>query len=248
MSPFRLPHALALCVTTTLAGPAAAAPGDWSFSLSVQGWPPATSITLPGRYDFVEGELSLSDALDGGDLALSAAIEARHGRWSFILEGLSFDTRADAAPNHPEIDFAYIKADISVLNAYLGYTVMQDTTSSLDLAIGLRNTRTATEVWEGGDDLVTIALAGDDQTQPLVALRYDRSFAQDWYGTLFLDAGGAGSGSDRTWQAVATLGRNFGTHLALEAGYRILDIDHGTGFDSFDLHMAGPFAGLKLRF
>lgn len=240
--------AIALSVAAMLGLPATAAPGDWTFSLSAQGWPPATSITLPGRYDVVQGELGLPDAINAGDIALSAAVEARHGRWSFLLEGLSFDTRADATPNHPEISFACIKADIAVINAYLGYRIMQDTVSSLDLALGLRNTRTDTEVREGGGDLVTINLQDDDWTQPLVALRYSRSFAQDWYGTLFLDAGGAGGGSDRTWQAAATLGRNLGTHFAVEAGYRILDIDHGTGFDTFDLHMAGPFAGLKLRF
>ena len=64
---------------------------------------------------------------------------------------------------------------------------------------------------------------------PVVVLRSNNVFAENWLAQLRLDAGGIGIGSDFTWQFQANLGYRFSDLFQTTLGYRYIGIDYDSG-------------------
>ena len=87
---------------------------------------------------------------------------------------------------------------------------------------------------------------------PVVVLRSNNMFAENWLAQLRLDAGGFGIGSDFTWQLQANLGYRFSDLFQATLGYRYIGIDYdsGDGRDRFlyDIDTYGFVARLGFNF
>ncbi|MDT0553419.1 hypothetical protein [Urechidicola vernalis] len=79
---------------------------------------------------------------------------------------------------------------------------------------------------------------------PVVILRSNGSFNEQWFYKLRGDLGGFGIGSDFTWQIQAYVGYNFSEKFHLSLGYRNIDIDYENGADTdyfkYDMSTFGP--------
>jgi hypothetical protein len=81
---------------------------------------------------------------------------------------------------------------------------------------------------------------------PLVGLRVQHDFADNWSATLAGDVGGFGIGSaaDFSWEALAQVSWRFGERWALVVGYRALGIDRdGSSGNNIDITIHGPKIG-----
>jgi opacity protein-like surface antigen len=83
-----------------------------------------------------------------------------------------------------------------------------------------------------------------------VGLRGRWTLWRPLYAGVRADVGGFGLGasSDLAWQAFGGLGYQFSDHVALEAGWRHLDIDYDNGTLLLDLAYSGATAGLSVTF
>jgi hypothetical protein len=62
------------------------------------------------------------------------------------------------------------------------------------------------------------------------------------------DVGGFGVGSDLTWNLVGSVQYQVSRRVALEGGYRAMDIDYAQGSGGLDVLMHGPLLGAVFRF
>lgn len=62
------------------------------------------------------------------------------------------------------------------------------------------------------------------------------------------DIGGFGAGSDLTWSALATVNFSLTDHLAVAAGYKVLDVDYRHDGHVYDTRLSGPVLGVTYRF
>lgn len=86
---------------------------------------------------------------------------------------------------------------------------------------------------------------------PVLILRSNGDFNEQWFYQLRGDFGGFGIGSDFTWQIQANVGYRFSEKFHLSLGYRNIDIDYegGSGSDYFkyDMSTFGPNLRAGLR-
>lgn len=231
------------------AGPAAAQ--DWRYDASIYLWFPQTNVTVDTPLGTVEGELSISDALQDLDFAFMGAVEARNGPWGIIGDFVYFDISADD-PTRRGALFSEVAVDtkLTLLSAYGMYRVLEDPTVSLDFGLGLRAVWTDVTTSFVGNLAQSRQFETDDNwVDPLIAARVKAEFNEDWYGALFLDGGGFGVGSDSTYQVLATVGYRINENWAVQGGYRYMSIEKDAGDASdIDIDLSGPIIGAVYSF
>jgi opacity protein-like surface antigen len=232
-----------------MAGPAAAQ--DWTYDASVYLWFPQTNVTADTPLGTVEGELSISDALQDLDFAFMGAVEARTGQWGFIGDFIYMDVSADAAtPRGLAFSEVAVDTKLTFFSGYALYRVQGNETTSFDIGAGFRaNWTDVTTSFLGAAAETRVFERDDNWVDPLLAARFRANFSEDWYGALFLDGGGFGVGSDSTWQVVATVGYRINDNWSVQGGYRYLNIDKQEDDNSdLEIELSGPILGAVYRF
>jgi opacity protein-like surface antigen len=88
--------------------------------------------------------------------------------------------------------------------------------------------------------------AGDSWWDAVVGARFGWPFAGHWtligYGDVFA------GGSEFSWQALAGVDWNFSKYFSGRFGYRYISFDYESDDLLYDMAMAGPYAGLGIRF
>jgi opacity protein-like surface antigen len=239
-----------ICAFCLLAATPAAAQ-DWSYDASIYLWFPQTNVTVDTPLGTVEGELSISDALQDLDFAFMGAIEARNGPWGIVGDFVYFDISSEA-PTPRGLLFSDVAVDtkLTLLSAYGLYRFHEDATVSLDFGVGLRAVWADTKTsFVGNLASPRVFEADDNWVDPLLAARLKAKFSEDWYGALFLDGGGFGVGSDSTYQVLATVGYQINERWAVQGGYRYLAIDKDSDDSSdIDIDLSGPIIGAVYSF
>ena len=72
------------------------------------------------------------------------------------------------------------------------------------------------------------------------------AFAKQWTLVGYGEVGGGGT--RLSWQAIAGVNWHFSKHLSGKFGYRYLSLDYDHDQLLYDVAMAGPYAGLGIRF
>jgi opacity protein-like surface antigen len=224
---------------------------NWSYDASIYAWFPDTNVSLGTPLGTVDGELSISDALQNLDFAFMGTVEARNGRWGVIGDFVYFNISPDA-PTPRGLAFSNVVVDtkLTMLSAYGMYRVHGDATTSVDLGFGARAYWSdITTTFVGNKAASRVFDTSDNWVDPLLAARVRAQFSEKWYGALFLDAGGFGVGSDSTYQVVATVGYNINAKWAVQGGYRYLDVDKQEGdLADLNIQLSGPVIGAVYRF
>ena len=96
------------------------------------------------------------------------------------------------------------------------------------------------------------AYEDQDWADPIVGTHLILDFSPCLAAFLKADIGGFGVGSDLSWSVGAGIELRFLRHLALQAGWNVLDVDYSTGSGAdlfrFDMSMSGPFLNLVAIF
>ena len=236
--------ALVAAVFTTASGPAQAQ--DWTGQVTVYGWGAGvggdfTPFTGAPTLSF---DNSLSEVLEDLDAAFFATSFAR--RDDFVLVGdLTYSEVSRDGLVPPGIP-ARGEVTLTSLTLAAGkrLDVVGDTT--YDLLGGIRG-------WKV-NGLVSVPMGGIDRApektfvDPIVALRVNSPFAENWSVLSYVDLGGFGVGSELTWQAAVTANYQVTDNLYLSLGYRHLYLDYRDGGTKFEGSMAGPLIGATWRF
>jgi hypothetical protein len=239
-------------VAIMMASQAVAQSNDWTFTTTLYAWTPSVNIAAETPRGTVEGELSFSDLLDATDFAFMGAITAQKGRLGFAADVLYFDLSDSNATPGPAFDSATLESQINVTNIYAMYEVMGGGDNRIDVGIGYRFYQT--------DNVATLsaaarpdvsASASDNWSDPLIAARYRGTFADNMFGQVLVDYGGflgSQSGSDLTWQGLATFGYQFNDSWTLQVGYRYLVADRSKGANDIEVNLSGPVVGVSFTF
>jgi hypothetical protein len=134
----------------------------------------------------------------------------------------------------------------NVVQAALGYRVFGDFDSGVDAFAGLRYYDLEARMNLQPAQLATRALSGSDQwVDGVVGARWRGRLGRDWTLSAYGDVGAGGS--DRTWQAAATVSYAFSWGDVI-GGWRHLYVDYENNGLKLDAALSGPFLGASLRF
>ncbi|WP_096786886.1 outer membrane protein [Rhodobacter sp. CZR27] len=239
-----------LVLFATLAGTQATAQeSGWTYSATIYGWLPETSLSANTSEGRVESDISVSDALDTLKFGFMGAVEARHGRWGLIgdvIYSATEDSAADPAPGYSEADIGSTSA---IGTAYLLYRVQETATTSVDLALGLRGFRLTTDISVTAVDGSTQSLDLEDEwIDALVGARLRHEFNDRWSASLIVDVGGFENHIGDAFQGLATVNYRINDRWWAEAGYRHIESDRGDEVGDIDLKLSGIVFGATYRF
>lgn len=232
------------------AAPATAQDNSWSFQATGYLWLPTTDVTIDTPRGEVSGELSVKDAFKALDFAAMGSFEARQNRLSLIADLLYFNLSADqSTPFGGLFDRASVGNKITALSALAMYRVQETDRFALDLGAGARMMWLNTELSLTGGALPPESISRDDNwIDPIIALRAHVDFDEKWFGTLYLDAGGFGVGSEETRQAAIGIGYNLNDRWSLLGGWRYLDFERRKDGNTIDFQQSGLLLGASYRF
>jgi hypothetical protein len=191
-------------------------------------------------------DLSFADVLEDLDGAAMAAIEVRHGPWSFLGDVMFTQTSPDGTG--PFGGSVELRTRGLTVEAATLYRVHEAAGLRLDLGAGLR-------LWSV-DARVTLdrpagRLRRDDDdlwVDPVLIGRASFALGERWSVAVLADAGGFDVGSSFTWQALGTVSYRITEALGLRFGYRALSVDRRDGDFVYDVVQHGPVIGLDYRF
>lgn len=227
----------------------AAQANEWTYSAAIYGWGPDTGVDVTTPLGEVSGELTFADAWEALDLALMGTFTAENGRLGFILDGMVLKLSDDrATPGVLGFTGADLSSDIRIINAYVTWQLLDYGTGRLDAVAGARFYNTESSVALTGGAAPAGFTISDDWIDPVVGMRYRTDLNERWYGTLFADFGGFGTGSEFTWQGVALVGYRFTESFSIEGGYRVLQSDRIEANGDIDIDMSGPVIGARWQF
>ncbi|MCZ0964522.1 hypothetical protein [Paracoccus benzoatiresistens] len=233
-----------------LPGAAAAQDTDWQITVSPYVWAPGISSSIDTRFGTIEPEADIGDVLSAADFVLMGMVEARRGRWGMIADLVYADlSERQDAPLGGLFSHATADAELRIASGYAAYRVHEDARVAADLLGGFRAMRADLDV-----ALAPGALPGqgfelsESWMDPVVGGRVQFALDERWSAMAMADIGGSGGGTDRTWQAVATLGYRINDRWSVHGGWRQLSIEKEMDGLDVDLDLGGPVLGFSARF
>jgi opacity protein-like surface antigen len=229
-----------------LASEASAQENEWEFKATGYLWLPTTSVTVDTPIGNVSGELSVGDALDALEFAAMGSFEANYGKLGLGADLVYFGLASTVDTPGPLFSSGTIDVDMTVLTLAAFYRAYDTGTVVLDIGAGLRAVDSETKVRLSGGPPIPEAVVKTDWVDPIIGLRARADFNEDWFGTLYLDAGGTDSGD--TMQAGLGVGYRINDRMSVIGSWRYLDFDREDDGPDVDLTLNGVMLGLSYRF
>lgn len=229
------------------------------FSLTIGAWIWGVEGTVGDNGRNIDVDSDWTDTLDMlEDIEFAADVRARlkTGRWSFTLEvdGAKIADSAEFRDGAVVVDG---EMSLWTLQGQVGYHLVGGNLSCSPCSpVGCLEGYVGARAWwvDLEVDAVGTALPGaridnsKSWVDPIVGLRGDLAFGGRWFAVLEADVGGFGVGSDLTWHVMAALGFKFNDHVAVELGWKHLDVDYEDGDYVFDVALSGPFLAFTFTF
>ena len=166
-------------------------------------------------------------------------------KYGFVFDYNYLDLGSEKVSDLVNVDIAFKSQIVNLAGSYR----FIDGDHPLDGVAGIRYMKL-----EGGANLNNIgtSLDGDeDWIDPIVGLRYNYTFTDNWSLQFYGDIGGFGVSSDFTWQGLALVNFQPWENVAFVAGYRGIGTDYetGSGTDKFtyDATVHGPIFGIDIN-
>lgn len=237
---------------------------DWELRVNVPGWLASIEGESGVLGRTVDADTPFDELIDEIDMIFALAVDFRYDRFLFLADGSYSEVSYSAEPTGIAgllFDNATVDMKAGMLEAYLGYRVVDGDTVDWDLFAGLRYNYSKLTITLDGTERRSprtdeeLALTRDragsaehEWVDPLVATRLTWHFTPAVSLILSGDIGGFGISSDLTWQAYGALRADITRSLYLEGGYRHLKTDYQAGGFTQDTAMTGPQIILGLRF
>lgn len=188
---------------------------------------------------------SLTDSMEISGFMLHA--DWRRDRWSVFGDGTTVKVTS-SAPSPLGPLYAGVDGEIrgNILQAAVGYRVLGDDASGIDVFGGLRYYDIEVQLDLRPGLLPARSLNGTENwVDAIVGARWHGRFKRNWVAKVYGDIGAGGS--DATWQAAATIGYEFRWGSIL-AGWRHLMADYDNNGVRIDAALSGPLLGASFRF
>ena len=193
-----------------------------------------------------EIEADFGDITDNLDAVFTTHFEARKGAWGGLFDVVYMDVGSGTdLPGGARIDGSLQSTILEMSGLYR----VDRGPHAFDAIAGVRYSSQKTEI--------SLSPAGregsveEDWWDPIIGARWTWGFADRWSLGARGDIGGFGVGTEFQWNAAALMMWQPWKHVALAAGYRVLDQDYeeGKGMDRyvFDATIHGPLLGIDIR-
>lgn len=198
---------------------------QWNFLAEIYlMFPNMSGQTTVGIIPPVEVDAGAGDIFGHLEMGAMFYFEANNGNWAIGNDLLYMKLGQDAEPGILITD-----GKVTVKQLAWEVSALKRITPWLEVGLAGRIVSLDAEL-----DLETIGeprSGSGSKTwfDPVVVLRSNNVFAENWLAQLRLDAGGFGIGSDFTWQLQANVGYRFSDLFQTTLGYRYIGIDYDSG-------------------
>jgi len=224
----------------------------WQFTLGLYGWAAGLDGTIGAAGFTAPVDISFSEILDTLDMTAMGAMELRKGRWLGQLEGLYLRNSVKGLIATTPITNlplnAKLTAETTRLQAMLGYRLVDDDCTKLDLLAGAVYYDITNQLSFFGPRAVRGVESQDGWLDPMIGLRLNQRLSERWSLEARGDIGGFGVNADLAWQAIAMIGYDLTASSTLFAGYRYAAVDYSDGGFLYDAASGGPILGVAIRF
>ena len=198
-------------------------------------------------------DLSTSALLDGVKIGGMGAIEIRRDPVVFVIDGAYGRFGLEGANVDPTFASANLEIRAALFNLLTGYSVMQRERTNVSAIAGVRILHAEFDAIQSpGPDQQTISvpIVNDTIADPVVGLLATHRIADGIHLTTYGDIGGAGIGSDRTWQVYGSIAIDITERISLDVGYRRVkwSFDPSKTDVLQTLRPSGPLIGFQWRF
>lgn len=239
----------------------------WEFEAGLYLFASAIDGEIGVRSFTSDVDVPFDKVLENLQMGAMGNVEARHGRWSLIGDGIYMrleDDASRASRGGRLLATLEVEIEQTMLAGYGAYTLFEQTRNAntserefwIDAVAGMRYNRIAVDydIAAAAFGLTTAADRSSitDWVDPVVGARIGYVPLRNWLVMAWGDIGGFGVGAEHTWQVMGTLGYRFENGVGLFGGYRAFAIDYeegsGNSYLSYDLLYTGPVVGLSYRF
>lgn len=221
--------------------------GDWVFTVAPYLWGTGLSgdVGVPGHTANVD--IGFSDILKNLKFAAMGAAEAHNGTWGVFSDVMYVHIAANASAGNGTIEGSIDTT--SFAGTLMGeYRVVSSDELTVDLMGGAR-------VWSVDNDL-SVSLAGwtkqksigDTWVDPMVGFKTKINTGSPLYVTAWGLIGGAGVGSDLTWDVMAGVGYQWTDSFSTVLSYRAVGVDYSNNDFVYDVVQQGPALGAVFSF
>jgi len=187
-------------------------------------------------------DLSFGDVLKAFKFAFMGAAEARRDRL-VILGDVTFihlDTKRGIDIRDQDFLDAELDSRTAETTLLGGYRVADKGPVILDLLAGGRLNFFKTTLQLEGPNRSAEGSVKKTWFDPIVAARANAPLGGKWSVALYGDIGGAGIGSDITWQGIATVNYDIKQKMRLGVGWRYFKVNYDNGDFLYDVGQSGP--------
>jgi hypothetical protein len=234
---------LAVMILTAFALPAVAqTEKDWDFTLApLYVWMTNMEGDMTVRNNNVPVEADFGELFDKLDQVLTFHVEGWYQqRWGVFFD--YFYTQLKDGTDAPPID-ATIKNSFMELAFLYRYTSGDH---ALDALAGFRYTNMDVKLDVG---MLPMRIDRDKNwTDPIIGLRWNWGFGEQWSLMARGDIGGFGVGTDFAWNLVGLVEWRPWKSVSFIGGYKALNQDYDEGDFKYDVLMHGPVLGVNIYF
>jgi hypothetical protein len=198
----------------------------------------------------VDLDLSFGDVLDSFKFAFMGAAEARKDRFVVLGDLMYIHLEADKGigirdPDFLEAELNSKTAEVTLLG---GYRVAENGPVVVDLLAGGRLNFFKTSLELTGPNRSAEGSVTEKWFDPLVAARLGAPLGGRWSLTLYGDLGGIVTGSDVTWQGLATVNYQINRKMRVGVGWRYFKVNYDKGDFLYDVAQSGPIIAFRTDF
>lgn len=249
LSKTRIAVAFAIMMTTPQV--AAADDDTWSFKVLPYVWLSGLKgdvATLPGAPP-ASIDLSFGDVLENLDIAGFLVAEASYGDVFFLSELSYAAVSGGSGTSGPFFTGADLESRTFQGSLAAGYTVDRGPTHEIGVFGGFRAWVIDTELKLTGGLLGPRTISEKESfIDPIIGLRANHRFADDWSVSASGSIGGFGVGADLEWGASVGVTYHAGDSWGVVVGYRHLSVDYSDGTYLYDVDQSGPLIGAMFAF
>jgi hypothetical protein len=179
------------------------------------------------------------------------AAELRYGPFGVLADAMHLPLGVPVTTRNIFFSGGHTGLVTSIVTADFLYRVLDQPVQTIDAGLGFR--------WWGvmADTILTGRLLptthvneSGSWADPLIVGRYHREFGNGFGLTAYGDVGGFGIAAHADWQISGTLDYQVNPRLALQLGYRSLNVSYQASGRplGYNLHMKGPLLAATFRF
>lgn len=181
-------------------------------------------------------DASFDDILDNLDAGFMGMFAARKGPWTLAFDGSYMKLEADGPGG-----LTTVTNEMTIMQGAVGYRVMEDQGTSVDLLGALRYTKLELDL----SGLLN-GSGSKDWFDGVVGMHATIPVSDSVDLKAYADVGAGGS--DLTYQFMLGLNWQFKEGYTAKFGYRYLAIDYEDDDLVFDVAFSGPYLGLGIAF